>query len=268
MAGERGCKGAHERFRPHDWKPEKAMVEISKVDTADTETKVTKFQEICDNIKPVFHQFFYEHYKSPGMVFERRVGYTVSVAVSSIIGYILGIGDRHVRNILIDMKTAEFIHIDFGIAFEQGKCLPHVELIPFRLTRDIIAPMGISGVDGIFRKTCEKTLEILRENEKTITTILEVLLYDPMYAWSIGAKHARRKQLQCVDADDSASEEVEKHDAMASRALQRVQAKLEGFADDSSARYPSIDGQVQYLIQSATNPVHLAKLYRGWQAYL
>lgn len=32
----------------------------------------------------------------------------------SMVGYILGIGDRHVQNMLIDEKTAEIIHIDFG----------------------------------------------------------------------------------------------------------------------------------------------------------
>lgn len=37
-----------------------------------------------------------------------------SVATSSIVGYILGLGDRHVANILVDVKTAEFIHIDLG----------------------------------------------------------------------------------------------------------------------------------------------------------
>lgn len=37
-----------------------------------------------------------------------------SVAVMSMVGYILGIGDRHVQNMLIDEKTAEIIHIDFG----------------------------------------------------------------------------------------------------------------------------------------------------------
>lgn len=30
------------------------------------------------------------------------------------VGYILGLGDRHVMNILIDCKTAELIHIDLG----------------------------------------------------------------------------------------------------------------------------------------------------------
>lgn len=31
-----------------------------------------------------------------------------------MVGYILGLGDRHVSNILIDMSTAEMVHIDFG----------------------------------------------------------------------------------------------------------------------------------------------------------
>lgn len=33
-----------------------------------------------------------------------------------MVGYILGLGDRHVQNILIDNNTAELIHIDFGNA--------------------------------------------------------------------------------------------------------------------------------------------------------
>lgn len=30
------------------------------------------------------------------------------------VGYMVGLGDRHVQNILIDKNTAEFIHIDLG----------------------------------------------------------------------------------------------------------------------------------------------------------
>lgn len=265
LVGNRDTEGAHQRLRPNDWLPSRCMKLLVDNDTKNTDEKIKIFDQICQNFKPVMHHFFYEKFKSPGKIFERRFAYTISVAVSSIIGYILGIGDRHVQNILIDIKTAEVIHIDFGIAFESGKLLPHPELIPFRLTRDIVAPMGVSAVDGIFRKTCEKTLEILRENEKTLTTILEVLLYDPMYTWSVGAKLARARQL----GDNwEVNKEEENHDAMATRALQRVQAKLRGFADDTATRYPSIDGQVQYLIQAATEVGSLAKLFRGWQAYL
>lgn len=42
--------------------------------------------------------------------------YFYSVATTSMVGYILGLGDRHCQNILIDNNTAELIHIDFGNA--------------------------------------------------------------------------------------------------------------------------------------------------------
>lgn len=50
-----------------------------------------------------------------------RMRYTRSVAVSSMVGHILGIGDRHTSNILVDTHSGEVVQIDFGIVFEQGK---------------------------------------------------------------------------------------------------------------------------------------------------
>lgn len=39
-----------------------------------------------------------------------------------------------------------------GVAFEQGKILPTPETVPFRLSRDIVDGMGITGVEGVFRR--------------------------------------------------------------------------------------------------------------------
>ena len=49
------------------------------------------------------------------------MNYVTSCAVSSIVGHVLGIGDRHSHNILIHQKSGKVVHIDFGIVFEQGK---------------------------------------------------------------------------------------------------------------------------------------------------
>jgi len=91
------------------------------------------------------------------------------------------------------------------------------------LTRDMVAPIGVCGVNGVFRKTCEKTMEILKLNEKTLTTILEVLLYDPMYARTISTKQAQRRQLESDDDDSSkdGTNQVERN-SMAFRVLLKI----------------------------------------------
>ena len=100
---------------------------------------MTVWSEICRRFRPVLHHFFLENFPQPSEWFERRLAYTRSVATSSIVGYIVGLGDRHSFNILIDHATADVIHIDLGVAFEQGKLLKTPETVPFRLTRDIVA---------------------------------------------------------------------------------------------------------------------------------
>jgi len=81
-----------------------------------------------------------------------------------------------------------------GVAFEQGRLLPTPETIPFRLSRDVVDGMGACGVEGDFRRSCEMTLEVLRNNSEIILTILEVLLYDPLYMWTLSADRMQKVQ--------------------------------------------------------------------------
>jgi tetratricopeptide (TPR) repeat protein len=78
--------------------------------------------------------------------------------------------------------------------FEQGKNLQIPEIVPFRLTRDVVDGMGISGFEGTFRRSCEEVLRVLRENSTQLLTILEVVIHDPLYKWSLSPLQARQKQ--------------------------------------------------------------------------
>lgn len=128
------------------------------------------FTQVCASLQPAFRFFFLEYFAS-GRIggpssssssssgrtgsalssacslgdgggasdwWRRRLAYAESLAVSSMVGHVMGIGDRHTQNILVDTKSAEVVHIDFGIVFEQGKTLSTPETVPFRLTRDMV----------------------------------------------------------------------------------------------------------------------------------
>ena len=68
---------------------------------------------------------------------------------------------------------------------KQGKILPTPERVPFRLTRDIVDGFGPCGVEGTFRRSCEVTLGVLMRHKDVVMTLLEVLMFDPLFSWSL-----------------------------------------------------------------------------------
>uniref|UniRef100_A0A8B9JDI4 ATM serine/threonine kinase n=1 Tax=Astyanax mexicanus TaxID=7994 RepID=A0A8B9JDI4_ASTMX len=151
-----------------------SVKKLKEAQRMEFDKKLQAFTEVCQNFRPVFRYFCMERFLDPAVWLEKRLAYTRSVATSSIVGYIVGLGDRHIQNILIDEQTAELVHIDLGVAFEQGKILPTPETVPFRLSRDIVDGMGITGVEGVFRRCCEKTMEVMRSSQEVLLTIVEV----------------------------------------------------------------------------------------------
>jgi phosphatidylinositol kinase/protein kinase (PI-3 family) len=88
---------------------------------------------------------------------ERRANFTKSMAVMSMAGYILGLGDRHPSNLMLDRISGRVVHIDFGDCFEiTSQRAKFPEIIPFRLTRMLTTCMGPAGIQGSYRLTCER----------------------------------------------------------------------------------------------------------------
>ncbi len=80
-----------------------------------------------------------------GRVFDEKLDFAISLlsflssrslAVMSMVGYVLGLGDRHPSNLLLDRMSGKILHIDFGDCFEVAMTREKFpEKIPFRLTR-------------------------------------------------------------------------------------------------------------------------------------
>lgn len=112
--------------------------------------------------------------------------YSRSTAVMSMIGYIIGLGDRHLDNVLVDLATGEVVHIDYNVCFEKGKNLRVPERVPFRMTQNIETALGVTGIEGIFRLSCEHVLRTMRKGRETLLTLLEAFVYDPLVDWTTG----------------------------------------------------------------------------------
>ncbi|KAJ4398775.1 Serine/threonine-protein kinase tel1 [Neurospora sp. IMI 360204] len=269
---------AHETYYPKDLKGAHCRKEIMNAQSTTVDNRVAVYHKVTEKFHPVMRYFFMEWFPDPDEWFARRTAYTRTTAAISMLGHVLGLGDRHGHNILLDTKTGEVVHIDLGIAFEMGRVLPVPELVPFRLTRDIVDGMGITKTEGVFRRCCEFTLDALREETYSIMTILDVLRYDPLYSWSMSPLRMARLQNARMGADendgvdDDQAAEEDHHRAgggnkksnlnepsEANRALEVVRKKL--------SKTLSVMATVNDLINQATDERNLAVLYCGWAAY-
>lgn len=234
---------------------DKAREQMKKCQNSEKRERVKVYNQITKKIKPVLRLFFFDRFPRPNEWFNSRMCYARGVAATSILGHILGLGDRHCNNILLDQHTGEPIHIDLGVSFDQGKQLPIPETVPFRLTRDIVDGFGITGVRGVFVKSCEHTYRVLRNNKDHILAILDVLRWDPLYSWTLSP--LKRRKLQDGEVNEVSKLKLHEDGSEGGRAVGLVAEKL-------IAEGLSIEALVRELIQEASNPNNLALIYCGW----
>ena len=104
----------------------------------------------------------------------------------SMVGYILGLGDRHPSNLMMSRKNGKIIHIDFGDCFEVTmKREKFPEKVPFRLTRMLIKALEVSGIEGTFRLICIQIMELLRKEKDSLLAILGSFVYDPFISFRL-----------------------------------------------------------------------------------
>lgn len=223
---------------------------------------------------------------------QRRTNYTRSLAAMSMVGYILGLGDRHPSNLMLERNSGRILHIDFGDCFEVTMHRENFpETVPFRLTRMLVKAMEASGLDGTFRHTCHAVMHVLRENHESILTMLEAFVYDPLVSWRIlhpDQQHqVKDDELEAQSNGESGAGNSfmattessvpllggEVDSSLNQRAvdiIDRVRSKLYGtdfHADDEAENSPlTVKQQVEKLINQATSHENLAQLYRGWSA--
>lgn len=240
--------------KPYHEKQDKLKLDRARLMMKDAQLeeprdRVDVYKRICDNIQPVMKQYFADSHVLPEVWFASRQAYTRSTATASILGYVLGLGDRHCNNILIDEISGEPVHIDLGVAFDQGRRLPIPETVPFRLTRDVVDGFGILGTNGPFSKLSEHTFRVLQEHKAHILAIIDVLRWDPLHLWVLSP--IRREKIQ-----DGIGFEPEPDASEATAALTSVEDKLNSGL--------SVEATVKELIREATSVENLALIYCGW----
>jgi len=198
---------------------------------------------------------------------ERRTNFTRSLAVMSMVGYVLGLGDRHPSNLMLERATGMVIHIDFGDCFEVAQRRErYPEKIPFRLTRMLVNAMEVSGVEGTYRTTCESVMRLLRDNRDSLMAVLEAFVHDPLVNWRLVANKGSGPNSAVEEDDESDVVEDETLNQKAVAVIERVRDKLTGNDFHGSPHLNEAE-QVDRLIKIARCSESLAVSYVGYCAW-
>lgn len=188
--------------------------EAQQMGHATIDKKRELFNRLLVKCPPVFSDWFRERFTSPHNWYQARNSYVRTTAVMSIVGYILGLGDRHGENILFDANNGDTVHVDFNCLFNKGETFEVPEVVPFRLTHNMVHAMGALGIEGAYRRCCEITLKVLQDQMPTLMSVLKPFIYDPLVNWSRQPK------------SDSRSERT---DSQAMTNVQHIEKRLKGY---------------------------------------
>ena len=215
----------------------------------DVQTRVSNFENIIlKKYPPVMHLWFARTFTDLSRWFQSRLIFTRSTAVWCIVGYFVGLGDRHAENILLREDNGCCVHVDFNCIFDRAKTLQVPENVPFRMTQNIVDGMGVLKTNGAFARTCELVTETLRAKKQKLVSVLRPFLYDPLLEWKKGGN---RTAIETT----------------AKLTLKEIESRLEGFSEDRST-INSPECTVRNLIEQATDTRNLALLFHGWQAFI
>lgn len=246
-------------YRPRGITPNYREIEMFCEEACKAPSKLPFFTEkVLSRFPPVFHLWFVQQFPEPSAWFAARLRYTRSCAVMSMVGTILGLGDRHGENILFEEGNGGTFHVDFNCLFDKGLTFQKPERVPFRLTHNMVDAMGAYGYEGPFRRSSELTLNLLRQHGETLMTILEAFIHDPTL--DLIARKDRKRKEPVVGVGGVVVPTT------AQGVLDSIQRKVKGLLPGESVPL-SVEGQVDELIKQATNEKFLAGMYIGWCSF-
>lgn len=244
------------------------------------------FEDLClGSHPPLLYWWFIHHFPNPHVWYEARTRFAQSAASWSAVGHVIGLGDRHAENILVDTTSGEIVHVDFDCLFDKGLNLPKPEVVPFRLTSNMIDAFGPTGADGIYAGSLRDAISTLRNNRDTLLSVLEPFLNDPVIDW----KRTRAQQQQ---GNSRGGKEQDRQFKEAKRSIIVIDERLRGIynlrnpnfkkirrTDSYTAEQEddeeltqvmplSVEGQVHKLIAEATSSENLVQLYVGWMPWV
>ena len=140
-----------------------------------------------------------------------RATFASSLAALTVAQYVLGIGDRHLDNFMIEPATGRAIAIDFGMAFGHATyMLPVPELMAVRLTAQMTSFLQPLDTSVLLKAAMQHTLGALRHKRDDLLRLMEVFVAEPLLDWEAHITKLTARQRKAIEEEAVEDEEAER----------------------------------------------------------
>ena len=260
---------------------------------------IRSFRKI-ENMMPsyVLQKSLMHYLLTPEEILAQRINFIRNYAAICISGYILGIGDRHLDNFLINVNNSEIVAIDFGVAFGQGLNQLIPELVPYRLTRQLCNVLSPFGIKGIIRQTMIDVLSAYKFGKDYILDYCEVFVKEPLLEWMQKNQNVNnsnnienyfeqdknkwvpmlkyntvKNKLSGVNPLFILKNEMNESEKIHEKSKDIINSIIIGSMSSLRFKYKEqrkveVDLQVDLLNEQATDPNLLGRMWIGWSAFI
>ena len=262
---------------------------------------IKSFKKI-ENMMPsyVLQRSLMHYLLTPEEILAQRINFIRNYAAICISGYILGIGDRHLDNFLINVNNSEIVSIDFGVAFGQGLNQLIPELVPYRLTRQLCNVLSPFGIKGIIRQTMIDVLSAYKFGKDYILDYCEVFVKEPLLEWMQKNQNVNnstnnnmenyfeqdknkwvpmlkynivKNKLSGVNPLFILKNELNESEKIHEKSKDIINNIINGSMNSMRFKYKEqrkveVDLQVDLLNEQATDPNLLGRMWIGWSAFI
>ncbi|XP_011297765.1 DNA-dependent protein kinase catalytic subunit-like [Fopius arisanus] len=215
-----------------------------------------------------------------GFVTARR-NFIVTYAVMSLVQWVLGIGDRHLGNTMVQVESGKCTGIDFASVFGGGVQQAIPELMPLRLTNQILRLMEPFDQGDLVAATMGHVLEALRHHSDLISGVLGPIVRDRVNQTPQGRRdqwvstEKLRVVLRKLGGDHPAAvmlDELRAHH-FEEETLVKYEAVVRGesgraFRSTVADTCLTTEVQIKCLLEQATDLNVLGRTYVGWRPYV
>lgn len=167
----------------------KALLKYNRKDTTE------KFDDLKSRIRwDGLREAFKRLSSSLESFFALRQNFTTSYATICIAQWILGVGDRNLSNTLISYTSGKALGIDFGYSFDSSIDSSVPELMPFRLTPQIIGLLQPFDKNGLLKITMINVLRALKHGKDPLLACMDIFIREPSLDWLAKKKSMLNRQ--------------------------------------------------------------------------